>query len=274
MTTARLWNRPLRKPPLLLLHGITCSGSVWRRVVPFLEPSHSVNAFTALGHRGGVACTQRPARVAHIVDDVERFLDENALEAVHVAGNSLGGWVALELARRKRALSVCALSPAGTWDALPRGARTLLWLATSTRLSRPLLPLLTRSKAFRHWALRDNAQHGERVTADEFMDLADDMLGCTVTTDLLSGSELLEPFSTLSCPVTLAWSEHDRILPREDLAPIACQRLPGARYVVLPDVGHVPMMDDPQLVADTILATTALVDGVRPANTAPAGSRL
>ena len=60
---------------------------------------------------------RRPVRIADLVDDVERILDEHVIDRPHVAGNSLGGWMALELARRGRARTVCALSPAGTWAA-------------------------------------------------------------------------------------------------------------------------------------------------------------
>ena len=62
------------------------------------------------------------------MDDLERLLDELGLAKAHLAGNSLGGWAALELARRGRALTVCALSPAGAWgsetDAQLVAART------------------------------------------------------------------------------------------------------------------------------------------------------
>jgi pimeloyl-ACP methyl ester carboxylesterase len=62
-------------------------------------------------------------------------------------------------------------------------------------------------------------------------------------------------------PVTIAWGDHDRILiPRQ--AARAEQRLPRATHVRLVGCGHVPMSDDPELVAATILATTGAA--VRP----------
>src|ERR1700712_5829571 len=114
--------------PVVLLHGVTGSEGMWRRVVPLLAPHHDTVALTALGHRGG-----RPGwsgvRIADVVDDAERSLDELGFDRPHLAGNSMGGWVALELARRGRAASVCALSPAGCWDASSdehRSTRTTL----------------------------------------------------------------------------------------------------------------------------------------------------
>jgi pimeloyl-ACP methyl ester carboxylesterase len=52
-----------------------------------------------------------------MVDAAERYLDECGLDRPHLAGNSMGGFVAIELARRGRAASVCALSSAGFWTA-------------------------------------------------------------------------------------------------------------------------------------------------------------
>src|SRR5581483_8960211 len=103
--------------PLMLLHDVTGSAEMWRRVIPLLSPHHDVIAPTALGHRGGAVPSTRPTTIQHVVDDTERLIDRLGFGRVHLAGNSLGGWVALELARRGRALSVCALSPAGAWGA-------------------------------------------------------------------------------------------------------------------------------------------------------------
>jgi pimeloyl-ACP methyl ester carboxylesterase len=56
-------------------------------------------------------------------------------------------------------------------------------------------------------------------------------------------------------PVTVAWGTHDRIL-RPSQAERARELLPQARHVPLPGCGHVPMSDDPDLVASLILQTT------------------
>ena len=241
-----------RGAPLLLLHGITGSARMWQQVVPLLRPRYQVTAPTAYGHRGGTSATLRPARIEHVVDDAERLLDRMRLERVHLAGNSLGGWVALELARRDRALSVCALSPAGFWTQRPRAVRVLSALSALTRVSRPALPVLAHSAGFRRFALRDNAVHGERVTREDLIEMADDVIGCSVAADLFASPEYFAAF-TPRCPVTIAWSEHDRIFPMRAFAPVGRQLVTNARHTVLEGVGHVPMFDDPRLVADTIV---------------------
>jgi len=239
--------------PLVLLHGVVGGAAMWRRVVPLLADQHDVIAFNALGHRGGTPCTTRPARITHVVDDAERSLDALGLGRVHLAGNSMGGWVALELARRGRARSVCALSPAGMWQGANQESATSLLRETTrlTRLTRPLLPLLARLAPLRRFALRSNAVHASEVSPADLVELADILLGCSVADDLFATDE---SFATLpaSCPVTIAWSAGDRIFPADEFEARARALVPHAQYQRLAAVGHVPMFDDAELVAETI----------------------
>jgi pimeloyl-ACP methyl ester carboxylesterase len=246
--------------PLVLLHGITGSERMWRHVVPLLAADHDVIAPTALGHRGGAPLPGGPIDLDDVVDDVERTLDRLEIGDAHLAGNSMGGWVALELARRGRARSVCALSPAGAWDTDWKDKQRVFGLlqasARDSRRSRGLLPFLARSDRFRRWAMRAAAVHGERVSRADFIAGADDMIGCTAIGDLLSSSAQLSPLDPVPCPITLAWSAKDHLFPVDTYGVLAQTLIPGASFLVLPDVGHVPMFDDPHLVAKTILAAT------------------
>lgn len=258
--------------PLVLLHGLTGTEEIWRTTLPYLTGGFDVIVPTALGHAGGAAAATRPAMIEHVVDEAERQLDELGLERPHFAGNSMGGWMALELARRGRAATVCALSPAGLWEpgsrAHVRSRKVIGAAARDARRSRRILPLLFRSKAARRWALRNTSLHGDRVEADALLALTDAMLECEVLGDLLTGSELVEAMDPVPCPITIAWSAVDRILPKEDLMPIAKERVPGARFEVLEDVGHVPMLDDPELTARTISASTRAESPARGATAA------
>jgi pimeloyl-ACP methyl ester carboxylesterase len=247
-------------PPLFLFHGVTGSEGLWQRVIPIVAEHHDAIAPTALGHFGGAAATRRPARIADVVDDAERLLDTLKFEKAHLAGNSMGGWMALELARRGRALSVCALSPAGCWTAgsedNTRSRDRIRRAVRDTRMGRWLLPVLARSGRFRRWALQVTAAHGDRIDAREMVALADALLGCTIIDDVLATPESVAPLDPPPCPVTLAWSAKDRILPLDINGKRARELVPGARFLVLDDVGHMPMVDDPALVARTILETT------------------
>lgn len=244
--------------PLVLLHGVTGGPRMWADVVPLLRSEFDVVAPAALGHHGGRPAGRRPARIADVVDDAERLLDELGFDRPHLAGNSMGGWVALELARRGRAATVCALSPAGCWEPHARdhrrATRPLRRAVLMARLGRPGLPLTARLAPVRRLSLIDTAAHGGRVTPHMLVGLADDLLGCTVIDDILTTDERLQRLDPLPCPVTIAWSERDRILPLRLHGAHARELVPDAEFTVLPDVGHVPMLDDPALVAETIRA--------------------
>jgi pimeloyl-ACP methyl ester carboxylesterase len=246
--------------PLVLLHGITSDEHTWRHVVPLLAPHHDVIVPTALGHHRGPAPGERPATIAAVTDETARQLDELGLDRAHIAGNSMGGWEAIELARRGRALSVCALSPAGCWEEDWDDSRRVLGAlrraARDGRRARSLLPLLARPGRFRHWAMRWAAAHGERVSREEFLERTDAMLGCVILDDLLDSGERLAPLDPVPCPITLAWSAEDWLFPVDPYGTRAQQLIPEARFTVLDDVGHVPMFDDPKLVADAILEST------------------
>jgi pimeloyl-ACP methyl ester carboxylesterase len=249
------------KPVLVLLHGGTASGRAWQDVVPLVSKYHQVYAPTAPGHRGGPAVRRRPATVTDLVDWAERYLDEQGLQRPHLVGHSMGGYMAIELARRGRAATVCAFAPGGFWasgDGLR--ARTMSRVQRGTgmaRLVRPIMPLVLKSSMIRRRAFQDGACHGDRITAQRGVEIYDDFLGCTVTREIFStDDEQIAPLDPMPCPITVAWSEKDEIVPVASCGPIARERLPEATFKTLPDVGHDPMMDDPELVARTILSVT------------------
>jgi pimeloyl-ACP methyl ester carboxylesterase len=244
------------KPPLVLMHGLAMSGNAWRDVVPLVSGHHEVFAPTADGHRGGAAAQRRPATMTDMVDAAERYLDECGLDRPHLAGNSMGGFVAIELARRGRAASVCALSPGGFWTAgngfQERAFGRLQRGVAIGRRSRPVLPLVYRSASLRRVILRDMLARGDRISAVRALEIIDDGIGCAVLADLCAADWVVSRLDPAPCPVTIAWGEKETFR-----SPGAYDgRIPQASVITLPDVGHVPMLDDPDLVARTILSST------------------
>jgi pimeloyl-ACP methyl ester carboxylesterase len=244
--------------PLVLLHGILGSEGVWTRVMPQLAGEFDVVAVTAEGHRGGPRPTVRPSTIDTLTDAAERQLDELGLGEVDLAGNSLGGWMALELARRGRAKSVCCLSPAGFWAEdwadRERVFKLLHDSVRDTRRGRRLLGALSHSPRFRRWALSNVAVHGDRVSREEMLRGAGDVIGCYIAEELIIAGPRFEPLEA-DCPVTIAWAAHDVLFPLDAYRDRVEHLVPAAEFLVLDDVGHIPMMDDPRLVADTIRAS-------------------
>ncbi|WP_327139685.1 alpha/beta fold hydrolase [Nocardia sp. NBC_01327] len=253
--------------PLLLLHGGTSSWHCWETVAPLLFDDHDVFAPTLAGH-AGMPDLPRPYTIAKAVDWLEKTMDEAGFETAHIAGNSLGGWLAMELARRGRARSVIAFSPAGAWSTtetrVPAIFRTM---HAQQRLGAPLLPLVMRSPALRRTLMRTVCEHGDRITADQAILAARNALRCTALDDFPSViATEYEPYGILDIPILIAWSEKDRIIPADHYAAGWRHYAPSATWRTLPDVGHVPMYDNPELVAHTILEWTAHATATRTAS--------
>lgn len=244
--------------PLVLLHGATSSWKCWRDVVPQLTHQFDVFAPNLPGHAGRPR-PPRPHTINDLADALEAELDSAGIETAHLAGNSLGGWLAVELARRGRARSVVALSPAGGWH--PGETRVIRHFYSMRRLARAALFLpafLLRSARIRRFALGVACEHGDRLTPRQALAAAKAARACV----LHDFSELgggLEPqrYVDLNTPVLIAWSEHDRIIPAPHYTDRWRQEVPTATWRTLADVGHCPMYDDPDLVAQTILEWTA-----------------
>jgi pimeloyl-ACP methyl ester carboxylesterase len=104
--------------PVVLLHGFTAAWRIWHPILADLVARYEVIAPTLPGHHGGPSYPDdHPIGFEHSTDAVERLLDELGVGTAHFVGNSMGGGIALELAKRGRARSVVAFAPAGGWSA-------------------------------------------------------------------------------------------------------------------------------------------------------------
>lgn len=253
--------------PLLLLHGIGAIWRAWSPVLPHLEPHHDVIVPTLHGHAGGPSLNSQVApSVQALVDALEEELDRLGLDKVHIAGNSLGGWIGIELARRGRALSLVLLSPAGAW----RSPRRLRVTAHGVRFSlNGLARYSSRADAIAtrrvlRWALlAGQVAHPRKVPHETLVTYIQAMGHSTVVDPLLRVLHLnpVEPLpEDRDYPVRLVWAERDLVLPFKHFGSPMLERLPGAELIRLSGVGHVPMSDDPAGVAELILDVTRGVD--------------
>jgi hypothetical protein len=156
--------------------------------------------------------------------------------------------MAIELARRGRAAIVCALAPAGFWSAgdsaqaqVHKQVRKIVAMKRLARPVRPAVALVMKSPTLRRIAWRDAACHADRLTAAQGLELLDDAVGCTVNeTDLLGSDEEIAPLDPLPCPVTIAWSGNDAIIPVPPCDTIARGRLSRASFRRCPASGMSP----------------------------------
>ncbi len=201
---------------------------------------------------------QEPAPAA-LAAAVAGLLDELGIDRPHVAGNSLGGWVALELAALRPLASVALLSPAGLWpDRTPRYARRSLRAirGLTHTLERPLNALM-RFRAVRAAALAQVFARPGRMTAEQARPAISASARCPGFLPTLRATADRHYRSTapIGAPVTVAFGSRDRVLLSRTSRHV--EQLPaGTTVVALPGCGHVPMGDDPAAVA-ALLASAA-----------------
>lgn len=270
MSTPAPFHRGGEGSPLLLLHGFTGTWRMWRPVLEPLERCHDVIAMTLPCHHGGPALPDgTTVGIDTLADGLERELDRLGLETLHLSGNSLGGWLSLELARRGRARSVVALSPAGGWEEGQDLQRTAKIIGSSVRMGMRAAPFLRAPllpPPVRKVALRSTMERGDRVPAAALLEMLEDLGGCTILDSFMEATVRDGPFSQdmthVTCPVRVAWAQNDRTIPADRHGRPLLAHLPQAEFIAMPGVGHVPMYDDPALVAATILEVTTAVDEV------------
>ncbi|MFI8291326.1 alpha/beta fold hydrolase [Streptomyces sp. NPDC085614] len=243
--------------PLLLLHGIGHHWQAWEPVLDVLAAERDVVAVDLPGFGESPALPEGHAYgLSSVVPVLGAFCEAVGIERPHVAGNSLGGLLALELGREKLARSVTALSPAGFWsEGERRYAFGTLRAMRAAALSMPvpLIDRLSRSAVGRTALTstiyaRPGRRSPEAVVAETLA--LREATGFRQT--LEAGRRVLFADDVPAVPVTIAWGSRDRLLlPRQGVR--AKRTVPGARLVRLPGCGHVPMNDDPALVARVIL---------------------
>ena len=246
---------------MVLLHGFTDTWQAWKPVLPQLEAHHEVFAPSLPGHFGGEAFPPGvKMTITGSLDMLERQLDSRGVEKAHLVGSSLGGWAALQLAVRGRALSVVGVCPAGGWDHQSREERAVLrFFRTNDRLLRaggPMLAPIARNPRLRRIALRELVAHPERVSAADAVAMFQGAAGCSVTKDALelAGSEgAFDDLGPIDCPVRILYGTRDRIVRWPSHYGRLKRILPDAEYVALEGMGHLPMWDDPDVVARRIL---------------------
>jgi pimeloyl-ACP methyl ester carboxylesterase len=247
---------------LVLIHGAGASWRVWKPLLGALTAEREVLAPRLAGHyeaeplASGVAPT-----ISAWADALEHELDAAGFEAPDLVGNSLGGWIALELARRGRARSVVAIGPGGGWSEA-EGVKLRRYFLRShaalRRLYRPAL-FLARFRGGRWALLRDfNARPG-RLEPEEARYALTAFARCPVFVDIFEANGTpdgglinAEGLEEIRCPVLIVFGGKDRIIPPRQ-ARYFLDRIADARLVEVPGLGHVPMSDDPELIARTIL---------------------
>ncbi len=249
--------------PLVCIHGFTDTWRTWELVLPALERRHDVLAPTLAGHAGGPPWPAA-ANDDTLVEAVEAAMDEAGFETAHVVGNSLGGYVALQLASRGRARSVVALAPAGGWaEDDPAQEWRLEYFTTQQELVRGAAPYadqIVSSVEGRRRATEYTTVNFEHLPADLLAHQIRGAAACEAAPALLERARRRGfPLNSgrIVCPVRIVWGTEDRLLSWPEAAVRYRDLLPSADWIELPGLGHCPQLDSPAETAELILGFTS-----------------
>ena len=247
-------------PPLLLIHGLGSNRRVWDAPLGLLEREREVIAvdLPGFGESPSLSTTPTPGAIA---DAIEETISDLGLTKPSVAGNSLGGLLSLELARRGAVASAVALSPAGfSSPGESRFASASLGLSRKAATAiAPALPRLVESAAGRTLLTAQLVARPTAVPPAEMLGAVEGLIDCDGFEETRKAlfDYVWTSRDALSVPATVAWGAKDRLL-----LPWQARRaeawIPGIRSFELPGCGHVPCWDNPPLVARTILEGTSL----------------
>ncbi len=247
---ALAYDRTGRGSPLVLLHPLGADRRVWHPVVEHLSDRREVVAVDLPGFGESPPLANQVPSPRALAAAVAEHLSSLGLSRAHVAGNSLGGWVALELGLTGAASSVTGIAPAGLWPEplVPKAS-------IAHRLARATLPLadaLLRTAPGRAMLLSGAMARPRNVPGQQAAHL---VRAYALAQDFIAVNDAMragrfEGLERIRCPVTFVWPDHDRLIRRPVGVP---DRI---RNVVLSESGHIPMWDAPQALARLLIDAT------------------
>lgn len=243
--------------PLVLLHGVGHHWQAWRPVIDLVRDEFTLIACDSPGFGGSAPLPPGSSlAIPAYADAFEAWFAEQGLGRPHVAGNSMGGAIALELARRGAVRSATAFSPAGFWSPAERSycQAVLGVLGGTPRALQPAVTALARTTLGRKLLGAVLIRWPERLTPDEMAAALRAVWDGPALGGALAAFDdyvFADGDALRGTPVTVAWGRYDVLLPYRTQAPRARRQLPWARHVTL-GAGHLPYSDDPAAVAATL----------------------
>jgi len=244
-------------PPLVLIHGLGSAATAFKPIIPELAKSFRVITVDLPGHGRSRYSKGQPMQPHALGENVfETVKNVYGIDSFHVAGNSLGGWVALEMAAAHpdRILSLTGLAPAGLW-LKPASGRTPSE-AQSYYLAKALKPFLKvglRSEALRKIGFERVSPRWQELSYETCFDASSAVANCSGYFPAWDGmlTRRFEAQVLSTVPVTILFGDSDNTLPypgsqEKSLAPGHCE------WIVLDSCGHAPMWDQPGNVVAAI----------------------
>ena len=226
--------------PFLLLHGGAGPQSM-SRFAGLLAERHHARALTPT--HPGFAKTARPDGLKSPKDLAElyaAFLKQLGLNGVTVVGNSVGGWIAAELA--------LLATPQVSRIALVGGVGIEIAGHPVQDISKLTLDQVMSLSYYNPEPFRIDPT---KMTEEQRVIAASNRTALQVYAPRNSDPTLLSRISKISLPVLVVSGEADRIVPSE-YGRAWAKAIPGAEFQLLPRTGHVPQIETPELLLETV----------------------
>lgn len=250
-------------PAVVLVSPFAAGGNVWDLVVPALEADHRCLVYD---HRGvGASSTPRgPYTIGDLAGDLSSLCEDVGIDLSRalVVGQSMGGFVALELALRRRS----RLGGLMLISTSPRGDATYMGMSDEAQhvMFRPVGKREAVLRRILEVSLGARVRREQPENIERFFDILTASpptgAGYTALLGAVAAFDVRDRLSEITCPCTLIHGRDDawvRLARAEALA----KALPTASLVVLEDVGHFPQIEVPGEIAAEIRALTSRHQG-------------
>ncbi len=241
--------------PLVFVHGLSGSWPNWLEQLPVFAREHRVIALDLPGF-GHSPLPSEKLSIAGYARMLDGLLDRLQIDAAAVVGNSMGGFIAAELAISfpQRVERLVLVSAAGISTHRHRGSvRAVPALRLVERLviaggawTAAKSDTVARRARLRDLTLSVVARHPSRLPAP----LAAEQLRGAGKPGFLQGLEAVldyeirERLAQIACPTLIVWGDSDRLISVQD-ADVFAELIPNSRKVVFADTGHVAMLERP-----------------------------
>ena len=257
--TTEIISKDAKLPALVLVHGLGSAGSIWKTLHGGLEDSFTIYPVDLPGHGSAPLHEEEldPQALAHSI--VRTMTDEHGIENFHVAGNSLGGWIALEMAALfpDRVKSVTALAPAGLWQEGPTQKFPPSLLARIlAKISQYFLKLAYRLPPLKALGYKKITHLWRELSFESCKDSVLAMARSIGYSPMWKAMRHKKFDSHIpeKIPVSIIFGDDDLTLPhpRAQLREVAPKH---SRWIVVDNCAHVIMWNYPKLTVDLIKGT-------------------
>jgi pimeloyl-ACP methyl ester carboxylesterase len=258
--TAHLFTEDIKRPALVLVHGLGSAGNIWKSLIPQLQKHFSVFAVDLPGHGVSEIHDDEPvdpnSLARAIVDEVTRT---HKVSEMHVAGNSLGGWIALEMGAvaPDKVKSITALAPAGLWNEVPSSKYPPSLLARYlAKISQHFMRLAYHLPPLKAIGYKKITHLWRELSFESCRDSVLAMANSIGYMPLWNGlrGRKFESHIPEKVDVSIIFGDYDLTLP-EEIAQEKNVAPQHSKWVVVDNCAHVIMWNYPELTVDFIKRT-------------------